>query len=108
MTDNKAEAKIQSAKGFVPRTAGRKSPAQVYIEEQGDGYYTIRDTSEICGVHIESVRRLLRTDKVDAPSSVLTRGGMHIWLLTEDDLVEVSEYFGVEDRVTEYLKGQKK
>lgn len=103
MTKNKTAPNVRSAKDFVPRSAGRKSPADRMIEEQGDGYYTIRHSSEVCGLHVETLRRLLRTNKVDAPSNVMIRGGMHIWLLTDEDLIEVANYFGVQNRVIKEL-----
>jgi len=97
---------VRSAKDFQPAQTGRKSPAQQMVEETGGDYYTIAQTAEICGVALETCRRLLRSPKVKAPSDVLVRGRMHIWLLTEADLVEVARFFNATRAAEQHLRAK--
>lgn len=97
---------IRPAKDFTPASIGRISPAQRMVDELDGKFYTIAQTAEICGVSLATVRRLLRSEKVKAPSDVLVRGGMHIWLLTEADLVEVARFFNATRAVDRHLRAK--
>ena len=69
------------------------SPAQRIIEALDGEYYTMRQTAEMCGVHIETLRRLCRTTRVKAPSNATKSGKMVIYLFTPEDVEEVKAYF---------------
>lgn len=71
----------------------RQSPAQRIIDQLDGEYYTMRQTAELCGVHIETLRRLCRTPRVKAPSKATKTGKMLIYLFTPDDVEEVQNYF---------------
>jgi hypothetical protein len=77
--DVKAESKI--------------SPAHRIIESLDGEFYTYRQTAETCGVHIETLRRLCRTDRVKAPSKATKTGKLVIYLFTPEDVEEVNNYF---------------
>lgn len=97
---------VHSAKDFTPVRPERKSPAEQMVDALDGDYYTIKQTAEICGVSLETCRRLLRSPKVKAPTDVLVRGRMHIWLLTEADLVEVARYFNATRAVERHLRAK--
>jgi hypothetical protein len=71
----------------------RTSPAQRIIDALPGKFYTMRQTAEMCGVHIETLRRLCRTDRVTAPSKATKSGKMVIYLFTPEDVEEVKDYF---------------
>lgn len=77
----------------------RKSPAQLILESLEGDYKTFREVAAIIGCHTETLRRLCRatnadgTKKIAAPSQAVRSGEMTIYLFTEDDLIEVQEYF---------------
>jgi len=81
----------------------RRSPAQKLIDELDPEYYSVRQAADVFGVHVETMRRLLRSDLVKAPSKVLQQGKMFIWLVTEEDLVEIAEFYGQVPLVRKHL-----
>lgn len=104
---------IRPAEDFTPTTKGRISPAERYVAEINaepetkDKYYTIREVSEIVGIHIETLRKALRDDKKPIkPTDVLTKGDWHVWLLTDEDLIEVAIYFGSLRRAKAHLESK--
>lgn len=82
----------------------RISPAHRIIAALDGDYTTMRQAAAICGVHIETMRRLCRTDAVKAPSLATKRGKLVIYLFTDEDVEEVKEYFNVK---AEQLKDHK-
>lgn len=83
------------------QTESRTSPAQRVIDKLDGEYYTMRQTAQMCGVHIETLRRLCRTDRVGAPTKATKAGKMVIYLFTPDDVQEVKDYFNGRDRLQE-------
>ena len=77
----------------------RISPADRIIQSLDGEYYTMRQTAEKVDVHIETLRRLCKTDKVDAPSKAVRQGGLVIYLFTPDDVKEVQDYFNGKTQV---------
>lgn len=77
----------------------RISPMQSIIDEikeQGE-FYTMRETAVILGVHIETLRRLCRSDRVKAPSQAAKIGKLVIYLFTPEDHEELKNYFDGKD-----------
>ena len=83
------------------KAESRTSPAQRIIDSLDGEFYTMRQTAEMCGVHIETLRRLCRTPRVKAPSKATKSGKMVIYLFTPEDVEEVKEYFGGRDQLIE-------
>src|SRR3954468_19899684 len=77
----------------------RTSPAQRIIDSLEGEFYTMRQTAEMCGVHIETLRRLCRTPRVKAPKYATKAGKMVIYLFTPEDIEEVKEYFNGRDKL---------
>jgi hypothetical protein len=83
------------------KAESRTSPAQRIIDSLDGEFYTMRQTAEMCGVHIETLRRLCRTPRVSAPSKATKSGKMVIYLFTPEDVEEVKDYFEGRDRLVE-------
>lgn len=77
----------------------RTSPAQRIIDSLDGEYLTMRQTAELCGVHIETLRRLCRTPRVTAPSKATKSGKLVIYLFTPEDVAEVQAYFADRDKL---------
>lgn len=77
----------------------RTSPAQRIIDALDGDYKTMRQTAELCGVHIETLRRLCRTPRVNAPSKATKSGKLVIYLFTPEDVEEVQTYFANRDKL---------
>lgn len=100
--------KIYKASEVQPET--RVSPAQRIIDSLDGEYKTMRETSEIVGVHIETLRRLCRTGKISAPSMAAKSGKLVVYLFTDEDVEEVKNYFNHKGMLIESSKphGSKK
>lgn len=79
----------------------RKSPATRLAESLPDGMLSARQVAEHFDVNIETIRRLARAKdengkpKFNAPSKAARQGDLIIWAYTQEDMDELSEYFGV-------------
>lgn len=82
----------------------RTSPAQRIINKLDGDYLTMRQTAELCGVHIETLRRLCRTERVKAPSKATKQGKLVIYLFTPEDVEEVLDYFSDRDKLQKDTK----
>jgi hypothetical protein len=80
------------------QTQTRQSPAARILESLDGEYYSMRQTAEMCDVHIETLRRLCRTSRVNAPSKATRIGKLVIYLFTPEDVEEVKAYFSGKDR----------
>lgn len=80
-------------------TEKRISPAQRIINSLDGEYLTMRQVAELMGVHIETMRRLSRSDSVKAPSKATRRGKLVIYLFTPEDVEEVTAYFENRDKL---------
>jgi len=88
------KAKIVSADQAQQKAKGsRKSPAQLILESLDGDYKTYSEMATRYGVHIETLRRLCRSDKVKAPSDAVESGEMIIYLFNADDVKELDTYF---------------
>lgn len=83
------------------KAESRTSPAQRIIDSLDGEFYTMRQAAEMCGVHIETMRRVCRTPRVKAPSKATKSGKMVIYLFTPDDIEEVQNYFNSRDKLVE-------
>ena len=83
------------------KTETRTSPAQRIIDSLPGTFYTMRQTADLCGVHVETLRRLCRTDRVKAPTKATKTGKMVIYLFTPEDVEEVQTYFNGRDEIAE-------
>lgn len=81
------------------KAESRISPAQRIIESLDGDYKTMRQVAEEVGVHIETLRRLCRTPRVNAPSNATKQGKLVIYLFTPEDVEEVKAYFADRDRL---------
>lgn len=79
----------------------RISPATRILNELDGEWYTMGQTAEKIGVHIETLRRLCRTDRVKAPSNAVQQGQLVIYLFTPEDVEEVRQYFNGRDEKQE-------
>jgi len=77
----------------------RISPAQRIIDSLDGDFKTMRQTAELVGVHIETLRRLCRTPRVKAPSKATKQGKLVIYLFTPEDVEEVKAYFNQRDKL---------
>ena len=76
----------------------RTSPATRILRELDGEYYTMRQVAEMVDVHIETLRRLCRTSRVNGPSNAVQQGQLVIYLFTHEDVAEIKEYFGSKDK----------
>ena len=81
------------------KAESRMSPAQRIIEALDGDFKTMREVAEEVGVHIETLRRLCRTPRVNAPSKATKQGKLVIYLFTPEDVEEVKAYFADRDRL---------
>lgn len=77
----------------------RSSPFHRIMDSLDGEYYSMRHTAEVCGVHIETLRRLCRTERVKAPSFATKSGKLVIYLFTPEDVEEVKAYFEGRDKL---------
>ena len=102
------QMKIIDAKDAVPQR--RKSPAQLIMENMPEGYLSTADIAERYGVHVQTIRRLMKavnddgTPKVNAPSKAIHQGGLLIYLFTEADVAELDEYMGKKGYIAQVKK----
>jgi len=88
------KAKIVSAAEAAAGAKGsRKSPAHLLLESLDGNYMTFNQLAKRYGVHVETLRRLCRTDRVNAPSEAVVSGEMTMYLFNEADVAELDEYF---------------
>jgi hypothetical protein len=71
----------------------RKSPADQLLDDLEGDFSKLTDVAREVGVHPETLRRLCRTDKVNAPSHAVQQGGMTMYLFTPEDVDELKSYF---------------
>lgn len=71
----------------------RKSPADQLLSDLDGDYMKLTDVAAVVGVHQETLRRLCRTEKVNAPSKAVKQGGMIMYLFTPEDVLELKQYF---------------
>ncbi len=92
------EMKIISSKDVTPQT--RKSPAEMIYESLPEGYKSVRDMAERYGVHLQTIRRMIKatyddgSPRLKAPSAAVQQGGLVIYLFTEEDVSEMDAYMG--------------
>jgi hypothetical protein len=84
----------------------RVSPANRILQELEGEYYSMRQTAEMVGVHIETLRRLCRTDRIKAPSKATRQGKLVIYLFTPEDVEEVRDYFEGRDRTQAQIEAK--
>ena len=84
----------------------RISPAKRIIDALPEEYMTMRQTAEEIGVHIETLRRLCRTDRVKAPTKATRQGLLVIYLFTPEDVEEVRNYFHGRDQKQTVLEAK--
>jgi hypothetical protein len=90
------QLKIIKSKDATPQT--RKSPAELIMESIPEGYLSVKDMSERYGVHVQTIRRLIKarnddgTPKVNAPTDAVQQGGLVIYLFNENDVAEMDAY----------------
>jgi hypothetical protein len=92
--------KIKMIKADQVQPTQRTSPAALIIaamKEQGE-YYTMGEVAKMVGVHIETLRRLCRTDRIKALSEATQVGKMVIYAFTPEDIEEVKAYFDGKDQ----------
>lgn len=87
-----AEYKIVKSDAITAKIA-RKAPSTLIMESLPPGYMNMRMMADHVGVHIETMRRLCRTDKVHAPSEAAQAGDMVMYLFNEEDIKEIEKYF---------------
>ena len=90
--------RIIDSKDAVPQK--RKSPASMILEDLSDEYLSVKDVAARYGVHVQTIRRLIKatnddgTPKVNAPSKAVHQGGLLIYLFTKEDIDEMDAYMG--------------
>jgi hypothetical protein len=82
---------------LLPRaavTAGNRiSPADRLISELDGIFYKLTEAAEIVGVSSMSLRRLLKNPDVKAPTYQIERGKMTVYIYTEQDIQELTDYY---------------
>lgn len=69
------------------------TPAERFLADMPDTYYRLSEAAELCSVHPNTLRRLLKNPKIKAPSKQMTHGGFRMYLYTLEDIEELREYF---------------
>lgn len=84
-------SKIRSRR---PKTTGNQmSPVDREIAKLDGVYYKLREAAPLVGVSPTTLRRLLSSDEVKAPSKELLLGQMVVYLYTPEDIEELREYY---------------
>ena len=85
---------------ITPRSEGEKkpfiSPADRLIAEQEGLYYKLSEAADLVGKSQNTLRRLMRSKKVKAPSYEIKQGDMTMYLYTAEDIEEIRNYYGAQ------------
>lgn len=69
------------------------SPADRLVSELDGEYYKLSEAADLIGVSASTLRRLLKSDKVKAPTYQIKRGEMTVYVYTPDDIAEIKQYY---------------
>ena len=69
------------------------APVDRMMAELDGTYYRLSEVSDLVGVSVKTLRRLIRKGHTTAPSKILTHGGMQMYLYTPKDVEEIKEYY---------------
>jgi hypothetical protein len=69
-------------------------PADKLVADQAGEFYKLSDVARIVGKSATTIRRLMRGNRVKAPSYEVRQGDMVVYLFTPDDIEEIRRYYG--------------
>lgn len=70
-----------------------KTPYHLIMEQIGGDWWTYRQTGAWFGVNAETLRKLKRDKKIEAPKHAASQGKMVIWLWDMDDVLALEKYY---------------
>jgi hypothetical protein len=77
----------------IPSNNTKASPAETYVRNLKGEHYLLAEAAEIVGVAKNTLRRLIVTDKVEAPSLIGHLGEMSFYIFTPEDISELKRYY---------------
>lgn len=77
----------------IPSNNVKASPAEQFVRNLDGEYYLLSEAAEILGVAKNTLRRLIVTDKVKAPSYIDSLGKMKFYIFSKEDIEEVRQYY---------------
>ena len=89
----------------LPSNNIKASPAEVYVRALKGEYYLLGEVAEIVGVAKNTLRRLIKTDNVKAPSHTANLGKMSFYVFNKKDVEEIRNYY--QGKYSDFKKTQK-
>lgn len=89
----------------IPSNNTKASPAEVYVRNLNGEYYLLGEVAELVGIAKNTLRRLITTEKVKAPSLIGSLGGMSFYIFTKEDVAEIRDYY--QTKYVDFASGNK-
>lgn len=83
----------------MPVTVPSRRISPIEREVAESGCYRLSEAAGMLNVAPITLRRLLKSSEVQAPSRELVRGGYKTYLYTPDDIKELQRYFGARSTI---------
>lgn len=84
--------KLEPRKGRFSRE--QPTPVDRIMADLPGVYYRLSEVGLMLNVSNTTLRRLLKKEEITAPSKIVTRGGLRMYLYTPEDVEELRKYFG--------------
>jgi hypothetical protein len=77
----------------IPSNNTKASPAETYVRSLNGEYYLLGEVADILGVAKNTLRRLVKSGNVNAPSFTANLGKMSFYVFSKEDLAEIRQYY---------------
>jgi excisionase family DNA binding protein len=88
----------------IPSNNTKASPAETYVRSLNGEYYLLGEVAEILGVAKNTLRRLVKSGNINAPSFTANLGKMSFYVFSKADLEEIREYY--QSKYEDFSKGE--
>lgn len=78
---------------LIPNNNTKASPAETYVRGLNGEYYLLGEVADILGVAKNTLRRLIHSNAVEAPSFTGNLGKMTFYVFSKEDLEEIRTYY---------------
>jgi hypothetical protein len=78
---------------LIPSNNPKASPAEEYVRGLNGEYYLLGEVAEIVGVAKNTLRRLVKSGNVKAPSFTANLGKMSFYVFSKADVDEIRNYY---------------
>lgn len=89
----------------LPNKNVKASPAEEYVRNLEGEFYLLSEVAEMIGIAKNTLRRLIVTDAVSAPSYVGSLGGMSFYIFSTEDIEEIKDHY--EGKYQDFSTGNK-